>query len=80
MSIQPLSPEVIAQIKSSASIASLNGVARELIKNSLDAGASKITIEIDYSHGNCTVEDDGWGILPAEFDIGGGLGKLHRSS
>lgn len=78
MSIQPLSREVIAQIKSSTTVTSLNGVVCELLKNSLDASATKVDITVDYRRGSCAVEDDGIGILPAEFGEDGALGKLYR--
>ena len=78
MSIQQLPPDVIAQIKSSTTITSLNGVVTELVKNSLDARASKIDISIDYGRGSCVVEDNGLGIPPSEFKVEGGLGKLYR--
>ncbi|PVH81788.1 hypothetical protein DL98DRAFT_514439 [Cadophora sp. DSE1049] len=80
MSIQPLPPDVVAQIKSSITITSLNGVVCELVKNSLDANASKVDISVDYSRGSCSVEDDGLGILPSEFQTTGHLGKLYHSS
>ncbi|KAI0437144.1 hypothetical protein F4803DRAFT_173448 [Xylaria telfairii] len=80
MSIQPLPADVIAQIKSSTTITSLTGVVCGLFKNSLDSRATKVTISIDYVRGSCSVEDDGLGILPAEFKPGGGLGKLHFTS
>ncbi|KAG4443355.1 hypothetical protein IFR05_001144 [Cadophora sp. M221] len=80
MSIQPLTPDVIAQIKSSISITSLNGVICELVMNSFDAEASKVDISVDYSRGTCSVEDDGFGILPSEFGVHGHLGKLYHSS
>ena len=80
MSIQPLPPEVIAQIKSSATITTLNGVILDLLKNSLDAGSTKIEVNLDYSRGACTLEDNGLGVLPVEFHEKGGLGKLHHSS
>lgn len=78
MSIQQLPEEVIAQIKSSTTITSLNGVILELMKNSLDAGSTKIDVTVDYSRGGCLVEDNGSGILPSEFGSTGGLGKLYR--
>ena len=78
MSIHPLPEDVIAQIKSSARITSLNGVIFELVKNSLDAGSAKLEISVDYSRGGCVVEDNGLGILPSEFGENGGLGKLYR--
>jgi DNA mismatch repair protein MLH3 len=78
MSIQKLPPDVIAQIKSSTTITSINGVLCELLKNSLDAGCTKAEITVDYAKGGCVVEDNGFGIAPAEFREEGGLGKLHR--
>ena len=77
MSIKPLPSDVAEQIKSSATIASINGAAYGLAQNGLDAGASKINISVDYSRGNCSVEDNGSGIPPADFRADGGLGKLH---
>jgi hypothetical protein len=78
MSIRPLPPDVVAQIKSSTTITSLNGVVSELVQNSLDAGSTKIDISVDYSRGGCIVEDDGLGILPSEFGKTGSLGKPYR--
>ncbi|KAI0014937.1 hypothetical protein F4780DRAFT_766144 [Xylariomycetidae sp. FL0641] len=80
MSIQQLPEDVIAQIKSATTITSLDGVVCGLLKNSLDAEASKITVSIDYTRGSCSVEDDGLGIPPAEFSSHGGLCKLHYTS
>ncbi|KAL7624554.1 DNA mismatch repair protein [Parahypoxylon ruwenzoriense] len=80
MSIQQLPENVIAQIKSSTTVTSLNAVVCGLVKNSLDAQATKITISIDYVRGNCSVEDNGLGIPPNEFKPTGGLGKLHYTS
>lgn len=77
MSIQPLPGDVAAQIKSSAVITSLNDAVWGLVQNSLDAGASKINISVDYARGNCSVEDNGLGITRASFQEGGGLGQLH---
>lgn len=80
MSIQPLPPDVIAQIKASITITSLNGVICELVKNSLDAASTKIDVSVDYTRGGCVVEDDGLGIQPSEFGENGGLGKLYHTS
>lgn len=77
MSIRHLPDEVVAQIKSSTAIVSLTGVVLELLKNSLDAKASKIDVTVDFARGGCTVDDDGLGISPAEFAEDGGLGKLY---
>ncbi|KAI8687664.1 MutL-C domain-containing protein [Fusarium keratoplasticum] len=80
MTIRQLPQDVVDKIKSSVNITSLNGVACGLLANSLDAGAFKVNISIDYGRGNCTVEDDGSGIPPDEFKDAGGLGKLHHTS
>ncbi|OHF02359.1 hypothetical protein CORC01_02352 [Colletotrichum orchidophilum] len=80
MSIKPLPEDVIRRIRSSATITSLNGVVCALVQNSLDAGATRINITVDYSRGNCSVEDDGLGILPLEFRENGGLVKQHHTS
>lgn len=77
MSIKPLPADVVAQIKSSVVITSLNNVICGLIKNSLDAEATKINLSVEYSRGNCSVEDNGHGIPPSEFQDDGGLGQLH---
>lgn len=78
MSIRQLPQDVVDRLKSSVTITSLHDVAAGLLKNSLDAGATKVTIFVDFSRGNCTVEDNGRGIEPEEFKDTGGLGKLHR--
>lgn len=70
--------EVVAQIKSSATITNLAFAILGLVQNSLDARASKITIDVDFKRGGCVVEDNGLGILPTEFDENGGLGKIYR--
>ncbi|KAL9008755.1 MAG: hypothetical protein Q9173_006152 [Seirophora scorigena] len=78
--IQPLPEEVAAQIKSSATLTSLEDVIVGLVKNSLDAGSRRIDISVDFSRGGCTVEDDGCGISPGEFLDTGGLGKAFHTS
>lgn len=80
MSIKPLPGDVVAQIKSSVVITSLNNVTCGLVRNALDAHATKVNVTIDYSRGNCSVEDNGDGIPPSDFEEGGGLGQLHCTS
>ncbi|KAL8832261.1 MAG: hypothetical protein Q9170_004949 [Blastenia crenularia] len=78
--IRPLPEEVVAQIKSSTTILSLEDVVIGLLKNALDAEAGRIDVSVDFGRGNCTVEDDGWGISPAEFLENGGLGRIYHTS
>ncbi|KAK1254231.1 hypothetical protein MKX08_008226 [Trichoderma sp. CBMAI-0020] len=80
MSIRPLPEDVVGKIRSSSTITSLNGVVCGLLKNSLDAGATKVNVYVEYGRGNCTVEDNGPGIVPADFAENGGLGKSFYSS
>jgi DNA mismatch repair protein MLH3 len=75
--IQPLPPEVVAQIRSSAAITSLNDVVRDLLCNALDAQSTKIEIEVDFGRGSCIIQDDGHGIQPLEFEPDGGLGVIY---
>lgn len=72
--IRQLPADVAAQIKSSVNIPTLDAVVMSLIQNSLDARAQKINVHADYARGFCQVEDDGDGIEPSEFSLGGGLG------
>ncbi|KAK4061312.1 hypothetical protein Trihar35433_9639 [Trichoderma harzianum] len=80
MSIRPLPEDVVGKIRSSSTITSLNGVVCGLLKNSLDAGATKVNIYIEYGRGNCIVEDNGLGIIPGDFAEDGGLGKSYFTS
>ena len=73
--ILPLADDVIAQIKSNVEVNTLTDAIIGLLRNSLDAGASKISIYLNPARGDCIVEDNGHGILPADFEEGGGLGK-----
>jgi DNA mismatch repair protein MLH3 len=76
--IQPLPSTVVSQIKSSFAVTSLTSVVFGLIENSLDAGATRIDVEVSFPKGDCVVEDDGHGIHPDEFATSGGLGKRYR--
>lgn len=78
MSIQQLPQDVVDGITASMRFTSVNDVICGLLKNALDAGATKIKVHVDHVRGNCRVEDNGVGIPPAEFRQDGGLGKLQR--
>jgi DNA mismatch repair protein MLH3 len=77
-SIVPLPVEAQLQLRSCVLLNSLNDAIIGLIKNSLDAEAQTIRVEVDFLRGNCCVEDDGAGIPAAEFEVQGGLGLMHR--
>ena len=78
--ILPLPPDAVSQIRSSKHITTLQGVAFALLENSLDAGAVKIELCLDFPRGSCSVEDDGEGVLPSEFLEEGGLGRMYHTS
>ena len=75
--ILPLAPDVAAQIRSTSTITSVEDAVVGLLKNSLDAGADRITVLVTFQRGGCTVEDDGSGIPPANFGENGRLGEMH---
>ncbi|KAL8899478.1 MAG: hypothetical protein Q9207_006183 [Kuettlingeria erythrocarpa] len=79
-SIRRLPNDVVAQIKSSTIITSLEYVVIELVKNALDAGSRRIDIGVDFGRGACTVEDDGFGICSGDFLEDGGLGMAFHTS
>jgi DNA mismatch repair protein MLH3 len=78
--IRPLPTDVAAQIKSSTTITSLNSAVVGLLENALDAGATHIEISVNYERAACTVEDDGHGISPENFQPDGALGRPYRGS
>lgn len=78
--ILPLNAEAISQIHSSKHVTSLTDVVLSLLENSLDARANRIDISVDWRRGGCTVDDNGVGISPSEFEPNGGLGKLYCTS
>lgn len=68
------------KIRYSVQVLSLNDVVLELIKNALDAQAHNVKIALNYTHGFCSVLDDGHGISAKEFEENGGLGKPFHTS
>lgn len=68
-----------AQLRSAVVIPSFPQILNELVQNALDAGATKISCQIDLSQGyeSIRVEDDGHGLDDAQFS---NVGTPHASS
>ena len=66
-SIQPLPSQVVHLIAAGEVISSLESVVRELVENSLDAGATRIVVSLWPEHWRVRVADNGCGM--ALFDL-----------
>ena len=65
--IQQLSKHLINQIAAGEVIERPASVVKELVENSVDAGSSKISIEINNDCRDIRVADNGWGIHPDDI-------------
>ncbi|KAK1925298.1 hypothetical protein DB88DRAFT_483462 [Papiliotrema laurentii] len=72
--ITPLTRPTSAKIRSSLIIPTYPSVLSELLHNSLDAHATRVSVHIDLTAGSekVRVEDDGWGIGPRDLRRVGG--------
>lgn len=75
MSILPLPDTVREQVKSSTRITTLSDVVEELFKNSLDADAATVEIEVDFAKGFCSIKDDGVGIPALDLSHDGNFAR-----
>lgn len=78
MSIRKISSENVHRICSGQVIVDLTSAVKELIENSLDAGAKRISISLkNYGLDSIEVTDDGKGIEEEDFPM---LAKKHATS
>lgn len=76
--IRPIDTWSIDQITSGQVITNISNVVKELVENSIDAGASVIDIKlINYGKDGIRVQDNGCGINEADFDF---LARKHATS
>ena len=69
MSIKKLSPDVIDQIAAGEVVERPANLLKELIENSIDAGATRIDIQFEHGGRWVQIKDNGCGIDGAELEL-----------
>ncbi|KAJ2058883.1 DNA mismatch repair protein [Coemansia sp. S146] len=77
MALQRLSEDTASQIRSAAAIPDICELVTALLDNCIDAGSTKIRIELSLAQYTIVAKDDGCGIAPASFKL---LGHRHFTS
>jgi DNA mismatch repair protein MLH3 len=65
--IQRLGSDVISELRSGVALSSLSQCVEELVLNSIDAGSSSITVDVDISTISLEVSDNGTGVRQSDL-------------
>ena len=75
--IRPLAPHESARLRAACALPRMAAIVEELVCNSIDAGATDVTVQMHVDAWSCSVRDNGRGMTEGELRI---VGDRHATS